>query len=93
MTLADAAAVFYPNLSVSGEASEYRVRLDPSRDDLRYLIEATDSLSDWSHAELLFDSDIDIPETLDASGWLVLPDSKRSPTRFYRLKVLLKDFE
>jgi autotransporter-associated beta strand protein len=93
MSLADSASAFYPHLSDTDGACEYRVRLNPGRDDLRYLIEATDSLSDWSHAELLFDSDTDIPETLDASGWLALPDSKRSPTRFYRLKVLLKDFE
>jgi len=80
----------FPRLTfgVGGQVAVYRFPFDPGRDDLAYVVEATDDLADWREAVSLFDSRADFPEELE-EGWLILRDAELAQRRFYRLRVLL----
>ncbi len=43
--------------------------VDPGRDDVACVVEASDDLGDWTRADVLFDSRTDFPASL-ADGWL-----------------------
>ena len=91
MSLEDTAADFYPHLDLIGEGRRYRWKMIPSRDDLRYRIEAVSDVRDWSDPECLFDSDQQLPGPPDPLGWRFLIDEQTLPKRFYRLRVFLKE--
>jgi hypothetical protein len=55
------------------------------------IVESSENLSDWSDATILFDSRVDFPPPVDASGRVFVRDP-RSPaySRFYRVEVIEK---
>ena len=84
------AAERFPRLTVGAAGADYRFAFDPSLNDLAYVVEATNDLREWSGADLLFDSRIDYPISLDA-GWLTLRDTTSASQRFYRLRLIWLD--
>ncbi len=80
------AALRYPRCEETVEGWAYRFPYDPGRDDVTCVVEASATLSDWSAAQRLFDSRLDLPARLDG-GWLILRDPVPAPQRFYRLRL------
>ncbi len=64
----------------------FSFRYDPRLRGLRWIVEATEDLTDWSEAEALFDSNehLDLP---DPEGRLAIGEEMDAPKRFYRLRV------
>jgi hypothetical protein len=81
--------LFAPRLTLYEDSAEYRFPFESGRDDLRYVVETTSDLEDWSGAELLYDSLTEYPENL-IDGWMTLDDPTLYPRRFYRLRVILR---
>ncbi len=84
-------ALFLPRLTLDASSIEYRFPFESARDDLRYVVESTSNLQDWTEAELLYDSLTEYPANL-MDGWMTLSDPARYPRRFYRLRVILRYF-
>ncbi len=77
-----------PRFEVADGVAAFRFRYDPARFDLVYRVEASDDLSDWSEAAVLFDSSASVLSP-GSDGWLEIGDPEPvGGRRFYRLRVL-----
>jgi autotransporter-associated beta strand protein len=80
------AAGFLPVVSMEQDAAVFSFRYHPHLEGLRWIVEATSDLKDWSDAGILFDSFLD-PALPDSDGWLDVKEPIVSEKRFYRLRV------
>ncbi len=92
LALSAPAALARPTFAGGAEGWEYRFPFEPWRDDLAYVVDASDEVADWSGAEVLFDSRAAYPEGA-AEGWLSLRDTAVRTRRFYRLRLILSGAE
>jgi hypothetical protein len=87
---ADPVAPVMPRLGA--QASAFRFRLDPSKSDLAWIVQASPDLSDWS--EVWFDSRVHPTPNADADGWVSIPSPNPSAHRFFlRLEIRAIDPE
>lgn len=77
-----------PALRQAGNDFEFGFPYDPGRRSLRWIAEATTNITDWTTAEVLFDSSASFMQP-DAQGWLWLPDAPQLTMHFYRLRLEL----
>ena len=78
-----------PTLSVNGDTRVFTTPFDPRRDDIRYVVEASDDPGQWTNAIVLFDSATDFPPDTDEYGRISIEDQETGiPRRFYRLKIV-----
>ncbi|MFH1497073.1 MAG: RICIN domain-containing protein [Verrucomicrobiota bacterium] len=83
----DAPSPALPVLTSDAATLRFRFRFDPGLTDLRYRVEASTDLADWS--ETLLDSRTDLLPAL-TNGWLELHDPadlQETPRRFLRLRI------
>lgn len=80
----DPVAPVMPRLAA--QATAFRFRLDPSKSDLAWIVQASPDLSDWS--EVWFDSRVHPTPNADADGWRSIPSPHPSAKRFFlRLEI------
>lgn len=78
-----------PRFAGTTAAPAIRFPFDAGRNDIAYVVEATNNVADWSSPTILFDSRTDFPPAADA-GWITVSDPTASgDQRFYRLRVFL----
>jgi hypothetical protein len=79
-----------PKLESLNGSKQFRFPYEPALAGVRWVVEAVSDLSDWSGAEILFDSreDLRLP---DASGWLGVGGAGGGGRRFYRLRLSLDE--
>jgi autotransporter-associated beta strand protein len=75
-----------PTITIQPDGTAFRFPYDPRLRGIRWQVEATADLTDWSDADILFDSHLhlDLP---DAEGWLTVTDDSEAERRFFRLRV------
>ncbi|MCC5844288.1 MAG: CotH kinase family protein [Verrucomicrobia bacterium] len=66
-----------------------RFRRDPDLVDVVYFVEVTPDLTDWSDAEILYDSSMSAEENNDFDRMLILDDAPEGSPRFLRLRIML----
>jgi autotransporter-associated beta strand protein len=75
-----------PMLETDGLLASFSFPFDPGRDDIACVVETTGDLTDWSEADILFDSRID-HQTVIHDGWLTVTEPLQQFPRFFRLRV------
>ena len=82
---------YLPRLVTGPSGFGLEFPFESGRDDLRMVVESTETLEDWSQATILFDSAEDFPPAQNEQGWIASNDPRPSATRrFYRLRVEAK---
>jgi autotransporter-associated beta strand protein len=76
-----------PTMGQSNDGGVFRFPYDPGLRRLRWVVEATDDLTNWSTVDVIFDSNqSEIPTGV--GGWLEVTDPATDiPRRFYRLRI------
>ena len=86
----DKGRVRLPTLDYSSDGGVFRFPYDPGLRGLRWVVEATDDLTHWAAADVLFDSDPS-ESPPEAGGWLDVADPATDRSRrFYRLRIGLQ---
>jgi hypothetical protein len=89
LALADDPIGHAPQFAGSVTAPAIRFAFDPGRNDIAYVVEATNEVADWTSPTILFDSRSDFP-LADQSGWITVSDpASPGDQRYYRLRVFL----
>lgn len=87
LTLTDDPASRAPQFAGTAAAPALRFPFDAGRNDIAYVVEAADDLTDWAAATILFDSRVDVPPPAEAD-WITVSDPAPSgQQRFYRLRI------
>ncbi len=81
----------WPQLTVTTQAVFIKFPFENRRDDIDCVLESTNDLTDWSNAEVLFNSATDFPPPADVDGVIQIEDLTISASmRFYRLRISLR---
>lgn len=85
-----AARTAMPRLERPGGGWTLSFPYDPGLRGLRWIVETTVDIADWTGAETIFDSSLD-PLLPDPAGRLLLalPESPDTPRRFFRLRLIV----
>lgn len=82
-------AGYLPRFELADGDREFSFPFDSGRDDIACIVEASALLDDWENADILFDSRINQPSTLQ-DGWLTVTDPTAAERRFFRLRVMFR---
>lgn len=78
----------FPQTTFNGSELCLRFRRDASLQGLTYIVEATDDISDWSGADILYDSSVDLQPNNDGDYMKICePLNPGEPRRFLRLRL------
>ena len=83
------ASGYLPGISSGGSGVGVEFPYDGNRDDIRVVVESSDTLDDWTGVVVLFDSGLDSPPVANELGRIRIVDSRPEvPSRFYRVRVV-----
>ena len=80
-----------PRLAPGSPAPEFQFYFDPGKNDIAYILEASENLLDWGR--VLFDSRLDATDAWDG-GLFAVPDDEYGadqPRQFYKLRILWEE--